>query len=45
MNGPAFFDTDILIYADDASVPHKQSARFSSSPITIAVGYQSSLFR
>lgn len=25
MNGPAFFDTNILIYTDDASVPHKQS--------------------
>lgn len=25
MNGPAFFDTNILIYADDASAPQKQS--------------------
>lgn len=25
MNGLAFFDTNILIYADDSSSPHKQS--------------------
>jgi len=25
MNGPAFFDTNILIYTDDASAPQKQS--------------------
>ena len=25
MNGLAFFDTNLLIYADDASVPEKQS--------------------
>ena len=25
MNGPAFFDTNILIYTDDASAPRKQS--------------------
>ena len=25
MNGPAFFDTNSLIYADDATAPKKQS--------------------
>jgi predicted nucleic acid-binding protein len=24
MKGPAFFDTNVLVYADDASVPKKQ---------------------
>jgi predicted nucleic acid-binding protein len=29
MNGLAFFDTSVLIYADDASAPRKQSRAIS----------------
>jgi predicted nucleic acid-binding protein len=29
MSGPAFFDTNILIYADDASAPEKQERAIS----------------